>query len=177
MLFAILRPGADAPTHTGQSWEDNVSILKTCPGHIVDRHASFSGPPQCPLSSDGHREAGITMRRFRNVLNQSTYALCSVCDHVQCYKVVRISGHLWKIALITPGFLWSGACSEHYWAVCQTAKECSVTKSTVKIRQRPYYTINAWIFARIFTKMSSDEELVTLHVILMPGENHQFQEC
>ena len=61
ILFTIIRPGADAPTHTGQSWEDNVSILG--PGHSLTDMHPFSGPPQCPLFSDRRPEAGITMRQ------------------------------------------------------------------------------------------------------------------
>ena len=78
ILFTIIRPGADAPTHTGQSWEDNVSILRTwtVDTPLTDMH-QFSGPAQCPLFSDRRPEAGITLRQ-----HWTNIPLAWVCDHV-----------------------------------------------------------------------------------------------
>ena len=72
-LSLSLRPGADAPTHTGQQWEDNVSIVSGNKSLTDLNHCS--GPPQCPLLCDRHWEAGLTR----------------ICDYHQWWRTFQVN--------------------------------------------------------------------------------------
>ena len=108
----------------------------------------------------------------------------------QCSQVARLDGGMWKIARLTPVYLWFWACCRAAWQTGQQRSERALNHKKTTKSQKDYKNLSfARLFARLtlvflskkrpsvarlFTKMSPSKELGTLHslcICLCHGKN------